>query len=404
MKDKMFVTFNISKTFLNISSILQKNNSFIKAEKNEYISFNSLNELNEKIQNKLDSFSRNKQEKVFLNFIFEDNFFENYTYVLEETKTLSYEDFISKNNISLKQTDENWIINSEIYKFQLINNGISKTYSQFPENTDYEQIIIHTSSLYLKRSELVDIFLSKLVADLNEIERRISCKFKIMNSSQILASENRTEKPELLIDLNENYLAINLVRNGIIIKNSLINFSYNNYLKFLSEKFQILSNEVKYRVKYLLGEKNISESANTEMEIINQKIAENINLTNKRLAQMLTNYILQIKSKINIVDVLFTTTENTFFNHLFKQISKDLESTNVPLIFDKKSQYTNIDFAKNIEYKTSILINKMSKIETIKSQNKTITTEIVLEKLFDKKLKMNFLSSIFSFLYTKKIL
>ncbi|SYV97149.1 Uncharacterised protein, partial [Mycoplasmopsis edwardii] len=108
MKDKMFVTFNISKTFLNISSILQKNNSFIKAEKNEYISFNSLNELNEKIQNKLDSFSRNKQEKVFLNFIFEDNFFENYTYVLEETKTLSYEDFISKNNISLKQTDENW--------------------------------------------------------------------------------------------------------------------------------------------------------------------------------------------------------------------------------------------------------------------------------------------------------
>ncbi|SYV97150.1 Uncharacterised protein [Mycoplasmopsis edwardii] len=225
-----------------------------------------------------------------------------------------------------------------------------------------------------------------------------------MNSSQILASENRTEKPELLIDLNENYLAINLVRNGIIIKNSLINFSYNNYLKFLSEKFQILSNEVKYRVKYLLGEKNISESANTEMEIINQKIAENINLTNKRLAQMLTNYILQIKSKINIVDVLFTTTENTFFNHLFKQISKDLETANVPLIFDKKSQYTNIDFAKNIEYKTSILINKMSKIETIRSQNKTITTEIVLEKLFDKKLKMNFLSSIFSFLYTKKIL
>lgn len=400
MKEKLFITFNINKKNLQISSILKTNNNFIKHQKDQVNTFENLEELNNFIYTYTHSLSNKEYNDLFINFIFEDNFFNKIYFQKQELSFTTYEEFLLKNKNSIVKNNNSWTLNSDIYKFKLTNNGTSKTYNQFPENTDYEYLNVFSSSLNVDRSEEIDKFFLKLVADLDEIKKKMSCSVRIVTASQVLASEYKNENTHYLLELNDEYISVNIVRNGVILYNEYINLPFQDILELIAKKFQIKTCEAKYRVKYILNEIISSNSTSYTSDEINLNIKKILLNIQKKLTDKVDETIIKLKDEFNLNEVKFVLNENKFNFLLSKILERKYAKLNFKVSVKEVEANQSLNLIKFIDHKVISLIKLIDEIGQNQSiSSKTITTEIVVNKVIDKKspsnIFWNFLSNIF---------
>ncbi|WP_322961012.1 hypothetical protein RRG43_00255 [Mycoplasmopsis cynos] len=403
MWDKKIVNFNISKYDILISQLLQKNKDITKIHEDVYVTFKNYDDLLMTINKFSNAISKDKKTDLYINLVFDDNFFENYSYVLEKHQTLSVDLFLEQHhNQTIYQNQGNWILNSFIYKYELINDGISKTYKNFPENKTYENLIIHTSSFQIKNEELLDKFLLKLVIDLDEIKKNTDCKISFFNSSQLLASEYDSEKTQLFIDLNDKYFSLNVIKNSTILNGTKINFNFEEFLEFLSKKLQIMKQEVKYRIKYLLKTYAELNEGSDSLDTINQKLLNYVFECLGKLKNNIKNFINIIKTKITFNNVYFNINDNELNKYIAYSFKNSLNDDIIGINI-KKSDMVNLDLAKNLNYKLFCWINMITNITPHSYNNRTLTTEIQLDKLPIKRSKNSIFSQFINFMFFKKI-
>ncbi|WLP85172.1 MAG3720 family protein [Mycoplasma seminis] len=377
---KYFANFHIQNNECNFSLIKNTYENYlnVKFPIQQQINFENINDFilwHQDVINNIKDII--KKEKLVLNYVFDDELFQNLEQKIIVNKlncqsiscdSATLSKLFDEKNTTLKQANviEDFITTSPI-NYLMQNNEIIKEYKSIPSNRIAQNI-----------TQYLSIFKTNLnIAQLNDFKAAFkhdlnNCEINYFLRTQVLANGlKQNPNASLLVDLQPNYIAFSVVKNGAIL-------SYKKIAKGF-KSLDIASQGNLSKIKYLINsQKNDTNmSQDEEMLFDANKLASYHNEFKTMLFNSLSQYIA-----LSFKNPLINNLNHIAFTGQFAWMVKDIEQTFFSL-YNKNNMSVSI-LANNNNFKLFELDDKIleqvviatnnQQIEMV--QNNTVTSKI----------------------------
>ncbi|EFF41802.1 MAG3720 family protein [Mycoplasmopsis alligatoris] len=386
--NRFFLIFRISKQNFKWSFIKYKNANYFLLNEQDSIKVNSVDELNKNLQT-IEKFvlSHASPEQIKTTVVFDDDQLQGLSIKTTNVK-LAMPNNIAKINVKNELTTklENSFnlnfsnvlnYNPYLYKVTTIEDD-HKEYDQFPLNKPAKSLEVLYSVLHADQASDLDN-LKKLFN--NYKFGQVSFNIKTLTLTSHLKAY---DSYNLVIDLNQDYLAVAICNKGSALKYSKTLVGSRKILNRLSKATNLKANDVLNRIKTL--EQNPTYSQNFDIKNL-QIIKEELNYFLKDLEKFIYEFVdlKQIKNKIEFNVIAFSgvlaryLSNNFNLSELKHKRIQTLEAHQNLMLFECSDLSTTgaLNLANNYS------IESMSKIDTLTSHYSINPKKTPMQRLKD---------------------
>lgn len=339
----------------------------------------------QKIQMNLKSLPSNST--IYTNIIFDDNQFNDLQLItfnkqvklapkLQVDNEIKNELNNQINHFFVKNNNLN-PLSLQCVEYLTISNNIAKRYKKFPYLKTADVVLVQNSCFSITNSHSYNALKKLFISNFPNVEFFIR--------SQTMANHLfKNEGFNLLVDTNEHFITLNLVKNGVIIKRKILSVGTEKIYNIIAKETNLKSDEIKGRINYLF--KNNFKLNNDEHVVVASQCLKNF-------AKFLEYQINQFVN-LNISKTNFTLNSLVFGGSYAKLFKVQIQPKNLKVDILDQIKSSSIFKIDDLAHLGAINLIKQKHQENDKNINTLDSQIIFTKKPILQKIKHAFITSL----------